>query len=350
MRTEHLFLAGLGSEVPELVSTEYAVQEGWYDEDLRHISGILSVAVSECKPAPEMAIGAAKVALQRSGHSANDFGVLMHSYTHHQGPDGWSSAHYVLRNTLNQPIPAMEIRQGCLGMLAAVEAASCRLIANPGHVAAMVTTGDNFSTPLVDRWRASKLFVFGDAGAAVVLSRRSGFARLLAVGSLSDSQMEALHRGGEDLFPPGVTVGRSLNFDERSEYMRRQWAAGAAPPMGHFGDKVAEVAERTLKEAGVSIDDIVRVCHIGFARGPLDTIYFDPLGIDFGRGVWDYTRRIGHTGAADLFLGLEHLWTTRQVVPGDYVLLIGAATGMEAGCAVVEILTSPESESEGVSC
>jgi 3-oxoacyl-[acyl-carrier-protein] synthase III len=341
MKTEYLFLAGLGSEVPDLVSTEHAVLKGWYDADQRRNSGMLSVAVSDSKPAPDMAIGAAKIALDRSGNTADDFGVLIHSYTHHQGPDGWSSAHYILRNTLGQSIPAVEIRQGCLGMLAAVEAAACRLIANPAYDAAMVTTGDNFSTPLVDRWRASKLFVFADAGAAVVLSRRSGLARLLAVGSLSESQKETNHRGGEDLFPPGVTVGRSLNFDERSEYMRRQWVVGNVPPMGHFGDKVAEIADRTMAEASVSIDDIARVCHIGFAREPLHAIYLDPLGVDADRGVWDYTRRIGHTGAADLFLGLEHLWSTRQVGSGDYVLLIGAATGMEAGCAVVEILTSP---------
>jgi len=95
------------------------------------------------------------------------------------------------------------------------------------------------------------------------------------------------------------------------------------------GSGTRSALETTLKEAGVSIDDIARVCHIGFARGPLDTIYLDPLGVDCDRGVWDYTRRIGHTGAADLFLGLEHLWSTRQVGPGDYVLLIGAATGTQ---------------------
>jgi 3-oxoacyl-[acyl-carrier-protein] synthase-3 len=344
MRTENLYLAGIGSVVPERVSTEHAVARGWYDEAHHTTSGMISIAVSESTPAPDLAIAAARIAVGRSGHDADDFGFLLHSYTHHQGPDGWSAAHYILRNTLDRPVPAVEIRQGCLGMLASVEAAANRLLANPSHPAALVTTGDNYSTPLVDRWRASGAFVFADAGSAVVVSRTGGFARLLAIGSLSDSRMEAVDRGGEQMFPPGVTVGRSLNFEERREYMRQQWAAGAAPPMGHFGDKIAAAAEMTLKQAGLTLDEITRVTHPGFGLGGLETIFFDPLGIDSDRGIWDYTRRVGHAGAADLFLGLEHLWTTGQVVPGDRVLLIGAAAGTEAGCAVVEILTAHESE------
>ena len=64
--------------------------------------------------------------------------------------------------------------------------------------------------------------------------------------------------------------------------------------------------------------------------------------MDEARSTWELSRTIGHTGVADLFIGLEHLWTTGQVTPGDHVMLIGAATGMEAGCAVVEITASPD--------
>lgn len=338
MRTEDLYLAGIGNYLPELVSTEHAVTEGWYDEVDQHASGMLSAAVAGPVPAPDMAIAAAEVALARSGHNPDDIGILLHCCTHHQGPDGWSAAHYVLHQTVNRPIPAVEIRQGCLGMQAAVEVAANRLIANPTHDAALITTGDNFSVPLVDRWRASKLFLLADAGSAVVVSRRDGFARLLALGSLSDSTMESLHRTGEELFPPGVTVGRGLNFQVRSQRVLEQWAAGANPPIRHFGAMVREIVERTLKEAGLTLDQVARVCHVGFGRVALDAMFLDPLDIDGDRGTWDYTRTIGHTGAADMFLGLEHLWSTGQVTPDDHVVLIGASTGMEAGCAVVEIM------------
>lgn len=70
-----------------------------------------------------------------------------------------------------------------------------------------------------------------------------------------------------------------------------------------------------------------------------------PLDVDEDKALWEYVNTIGHTGAADLFLGLEHVWRTGQVGPGDHVLLIGASTGMEAGAAVVRITESaPEAE------
>ena len=342
MRTEGLYLSGIGSVVPDRVSTEHAVAQGWYDEAARAASGIISVAVSESTPAPDLAIAAAQTAIARSGHGVDDFGILLHSYTHHQGPDGWSAAHYILRNTLDTRVPAVEFRQACLGMLGAIEAAANRLVANPSHPAALVTAADNFSTPLVDRWRSSSAFVLADAGSAVTVSRTGGFARLLAIGSMSDSRMEALDRGGEALFPPGVTIGRPLDFESRREFMRTQWAQGIAPPIGHFGDTVAAVTELTLKEAGLTLDEIARVTHPGFGWDGLDTIFLYPLGIEADRGVWEYIRRVGHASASEVFLGLEQLWTTGQVGVGDHVLVVSAGAGASAGCAVLEIVTAYE--------
>jgi 3-oxoacyl-[acyl-carrier-protein] synthase-3 len=341
MKVRGLYLAGIGSYLPEPVPTDDAVEQGWLGADRQAASRVVSVAVEPSVSAPDMAVRAARVALERSGHGPDDIAVLLHSNTYHQGPDGWSAPHYVLRNTLDRPIPALEIRQGCLGMLAALELAACRLMTRPEEEAALLTTGDNFSTPLVDRWTASGLFLFADAGSSLVLSRRGGFAEVLAVGSLSDAAMEPLHRGDEPLLPPGVTTGASLDFEKRIRYWRGQWAAGVKPPVNNFGDRVAEIAERTLKEAGLSMDQIARISHVGFDWEPLHGMFLEPLDLDAERGTWELSSRIGHTGVSDLVLGLEHLWLTGQVGVGDRVLLIGAATGMEAGCAVVEITAAP---------
>ncbi|MFY1634933.1 ketoacyl-ACP synthase III family protein [Solwaraspora sp. WMMB335] len=342
MKVKDLYLAGIGGYLPGSVSTALAVEKGWYDEQRRLASKMESVAVEETVPAPDMAVRAANTALHRSGHTPEEIGTLLHSNTYHQGPDGWSAPHYVLRNTIDRPVQAMEIRQGCLGMLAGLEVGACRLIAGAPEPAVLLTTGDNFSTPLVDRWNASGLFLFADAGAAVVLSRRPGFARLLAIGSLSEPSMEALHRGDEPLLPPSVTLGRALDFDSRLRYWRSQWAAGVKPPIADFGARVADIADRTLDEAGIGMSQVRRVCHIGFNWDPLHAMFLEPLGIDADRGVWDFSRTVGHTGVADLVLGLDYLWSGGHVVPGDHVLLIGAATGMEAGCAVLQITESPD--------
>lgn len=337
MKVRDLYLAGIGTYLPELVSTEHAVAQGWFDAGRRAASRMESVAVEPEVSAPDMAIRAARAALEQAELAADDYAVLLHSNTYHQGPDGWSAPHYVLHNTLDRPVPAVEVRQGCLGMLASLELAACRLAARPEETAALLTTGDNFSTPLVDRWTASGLFLFADAASSLVLSRRGGFAELLSVGSVSDSAMEALHRGEEPLLPPGVTTGAPLDFEKRIRYWRSQWASGVKPPINNFGDRVAEIAKRTLDEAGVSMDQVARVSHVGFDWDPLHGMFLEPLEIDADRGTWSISSRIGHTGVSDLVLGLERLWSGGEVGVGDVVLLIGAATGMEAGCAVVRI-------------
>ncbi|GAB1822130.1 ketoacyl-ACP synthase III family protein [Herbidospora sp. RD11066] len=369
MRFDDLYLSGLGSYLPGTVTTSDAISRGLYSAADREMSGMLSVMVAGDTPAPEMAAHAGNIAIKRSGHDPDDFIALLHSGSYHQGPDGWSAPHYVLRNTIDRPITALEVRQGCLGMLSGLRIAAGLLnegnnTAPPNRAdtaalrtratdaaqptgetdadrlgrnsdAVLLTTGDNYGTPLVDRWKASRMFLLADGGAAVVVSRKGGFAKVLAAGAVSHPEMEELHRGGETLFPPDLS--RGLNFEERVGWWREQWAAGVTPPMGHLGELVSEVALKTLEEAGSSIDRVKRVCHVGFTEGPLNDIYLDPLGIDAAKGTWELTRTTGHAGAADPFIGLEWLWTRGDVEPGDHVLLIGTAPGMESGCAVVEI-------------
>ncbi|MCE7082326.1 ketoacyl-ACP synthase III family protein [Streptomyces sp. ST2-7A] len=333
-------LAGVGSWLPEAVRTEEAVARGWYDPARRESSGMRAVRVAGAVPAPDMAVWAAETAVRRataSGLTADDYGALLHCATYHQGPDGWSAPHYVLRHTIDRPISAAQIGPGCLGMLVALEAAAHRLVADPSADAVLLTSADNFSAEVVDRWNSSKLFLLADGGAAAVVSRRPGFARLLSIGAASAPVLEELHRAGEQLFPPGITVGRSLNFEERSAFLRRQWEQGAAGPPVHFGEVVAETVGRVVAEAGTEPEKLARICHTGYAEGALYSIYLDPLDLEPDIGTWEFTRDIGHVGAADPFIGLDRLWTRGEVSPGDHVLLLAAGPGMEVACAVLEI-------------
>ncbi|MEV6669043.1 ketoacyl-ACP synthase III family protein [Streptomyces sp. NPDC051162] len=337
MRFDNLYLAGIAGWLPERMDTQRAVNEGLMDATVREVSGIEAVPVAGTTPAPDMAVAAARTAVERSGHAPDDFAALLHSDSHFQGPDGWSPQHYILRETLDRPISAVEVRQGCLGMLASLELAAHRLAFDPSRPAVLLTGGDNFGTPLADRWRDAGLFLLADGAAAAVVSARGGFARLLSCASLSDPGMEELNRGGEVLFPPPMTVGRPLDLEGRRRYWRDQWAAGTLPPMGDLGRLVEEVASRALEEAGLTMDDMDRVVHMGFSRIPLWDTFLSPLGIDEERGIWDFTRRTGHVGTADLIVGLDHLCSTEQLVEEDHVMLIGAAPGAEVSCVVARI-------------
>ncbi|MFF3767059.1 ketoacyl-ACP synthase III family protein [Streptomyces sp. NPDC001922] len=342
MKFEDTYLAGVGTYLPRTVTTEHAVEEGWYTKEAREASGLEAVAVEDVLPAVDMAAHAARTAIERSGHTADDFRGLLHSNSYYQGPEGWSPAHYVLGHTLNRPVSAFHVQHGCLGLLAALESAALRLAAGGEPDAAMLlTAADNFSTPLVDRWTSSSMFVLADSGSSLVVSRRGGFARLLAMDFVSQPGMEAMHRGDDPLFPPQEPVRRVMDFEGRLESWRERWAEGGSIPLADFGELIAATVERTLDAAGTSLDRIARVVHNGFNQDPLGVFLLDPLGLDVSHGTWDLNRRIGHASVSDFAIGLEHLWSTGEVVPGDQVLVLGFTTGMEAACALLEITARP---------
>lgn len=341
MKFEDIYLSSLGTFVPGLVTTEQAVESGWYDAEVREASGLESVAIADGLSAPEMAVLAATEALSRTDHAAEDFVALFHASAYHQGPDGWSPPHYVLNNTLQTPITALEVKHNCQGMLSALVFSAHRLASDARSSAVLVTAADNYCVPLVDRWTTASVSVFGDGAAAAVVSREGGIAKLLSVGTYSAPSMESLHRGSEPIFPPAVTVGRTMNFDERVKFWMEEWAKGNTPPMEHPGDVLQKALDEALEDAGVKADEIKRVCHPSATLDALRDQFLDPIGFSLDRGIWEHTRRVGHIGAADVFIGLEHLWSTRQVGPGDKVMLFTGGPGFEAGVAILEIVSEP---------
>ena len=56
MRMGDIYIAGIGSCLPDRLSSETAVAEGEYDEDSRALTGTLSVSVAGDTPAPDLAI------------------------------------------------------------------------------------------------------------------------------------------------------------------------------------------------------------------------------------------------------------------------------------------------------
>lgn len=337
MKVEGVHLAGMGTARVDGVSTAEAVRHGWWSEAERDRSGLEAISVAGPTPAPDLAVEAVRAALEHSAVSAESIDGLFHSSVHPQGPDGWSAPHYINRHTINRPVTSCEVRNGCVGAFSALQLAVCFLVAEPQRSAVLVTAADNFGTPAVDRWHASKQYVLADGGGALVLSKRDGFARLLAVGAVSDPELEFKHRSGEPLFPPSLTTGKPLDFRSRMEAFRQQSAAGLLPPVGDFGDILIECVGRTLAEAGVKQAEVARVVHDGFTRDGVRDMFLDPLGFPEEIGIWEYTKSVGHAGPLDMIRGLEHVWRSPETSAGDVVMVLGCAPGMEAACALVEI-------------
>ncbi|MER5769258.1 ketoacyl-ACP synthase III family protein [Streptomyces sp. NPDC001985] len=335
MKLENLHISGLGTYLPERMTSRRAVELGLYDEILMLDSGVTGTLIAGDTPPVDMAVSAARQALGRAGKDASEIDLLVHSCVLRQGPEMWYPGGYVARELGAGNIPAFEIRQGCNGMLAAMELAAGRLALDSGRSTALLTTADNFTSPTADRWRGyGPGTVIGDAASALLLDTTAGIARVRSVNHLLVPELEGLHRGGEPLFAPQAR--EAIDMVERARHFAR-----TGPPLAEVNETIAkwqaDVALRSLEEAGIGVGDIARAIYVNQGHYLVSQFFLDPLGIPESRSSWDFGRTVGHLAASDHMVALDHFLSTGQLKPGDHVLLAGAAPGFVVSSAVLTI-------------
>lgn len=352
MKPDGLFIAGIGSYLPTSMDCVEAVRRGWCDEETYLEDGWLGAAVAGDVSPCEMAVKAGDVALSRAQIEPQEIDIIFHAWSNDQGPPIWLPQFFVERRLIGRDIPAIGISQACVGMWTSAELAACYLLL-PGRNAAIVTGGDNWGfDPVVGmdpsfRWkyargtRTNRASVFGDAGVAMVLSRRKGFARFLAIGSRSLSGLEEAYRGGEPLFPPEVGTGRPVRMGRRVSDYADQRPAQAAAFGKLLNDARTALAWDVLSEAEVKPEDIRRVLHVHSGNIGYIKYILDPLGIDADKGMLDFGRRVGHLGIGDQIAALEYLIMTKQIDSGDRVLIMANGVGASLSSAVIEIDEQP---------
>jgi 3-oxoacyl-[acyl-carrier-protein] synthase III len=334
MRYEDLYVAGAALHTERVGTVAEALREGRCDERTAERSGIVSVAQSSGASAPELAAAAARTALARAGADPLDVELLLHATVQYQGHDLWAPASYIQRHTLGNRCPAIEIRQLSNGGMAALELAAGRLTAAGGRAAALLTTGDVFAEPAFDRWRSDPGAVYGDAGTALVLSRRAGFARVLSLVSVSDADLEGMHRGGDPFggMPFSIRTPIDLGLLQR-EFVEE---TGRSYTVARIGAGQDEALKRALSDADCDLSGIDWFVLPHFGRRRLQSVFLRRWGVPEERTTWEYGRTLGHLGAGDQFAGLAALAESGRTAAGQRCLVFGVGAGFTWSCAVLE--------------
>ncbi|MEJ3750555.1 ketoacyl-ACP synthase III family protein [Actinomycetes bacterium KLBMP 9797] len=334
-----LYIAGLGSELPEPTTVDDAERAGLVERRTLWRTEIESVCVAT-ESGPELAAAAARRALAQAGCAPDDVDLILHANTYFQGHDMWAPASYVQRVAVGNRCPAVEIRQMSNGGLAALELAAAYLTADPARTHALVTTGDRFCPPGFDRWRSDVGTVYADGGTALVLSSRRGFARLDSLATVSDPSLEGMQRGGDPFGDAPMSARSPVDV----EAMRKAFVAthGLDTVLDRIDAGQREAVKRALSEAGVELADIDRFVLPNLGRARLNAYFLDKLPIDPDRTTWSWGRRVGHLGAGDQIAGLAHLVADGGLHPGQRCLLAGVGAGFTWTCAVVQLLRRPK--------
>lgn len=332
-------VAAAAAWLPRATSAKSAVAAGEYTEDELTVNGIRCVPTAGADDTPpRMAALAGATALARAGDVRAD--LVLHASLYHQGRDYfWSPASYVQRELALGGAFAVNVGQMSNGGLAAFELGVGHVLSGrSGNV--LLTTADRFCGPGFARWSGDYGIVYGDGATALVLSARSGFARLLGLRSLTDPSLELMHRGTD---PLTATVS-ARPVDVRAAKRSYLGVVGLESILERSAAGVRHVVDAVLADAGVGIGDLAKVVLPNLGHQVLAAQYLAPLGIAAEQTLMDWGAHTGHLGAGDQLGAVARLVETRAVAPGDRVLLLGAGGGFSWTAAVLAIDEVPEWE------
>ena len=312
-----------------------AIAEGRADPAVRDRDGYVELSVCSDQSAPQMAVAAAEKALSDAGLAPESIGLVVHAWTHYQGHDFWSPAHFVAAGIGALRAVPIGVQQMCNGGAAAIQIAADRLAADPGLTAALVTTADRFDTSTFDRWRGDYGVAYGDGATALVLSRESGPYSLVSLATAAAPALEWMHRGVDPFGSKPMERGARIDVRRTKKAFLE---AGCGPKFAaEVGNAVRSVITEALGRAGLDPADsaLRHVALPRLGRSVLARAYHPALNDFLPAEPLDFGGDTGHLGAGDAAANLAVLHSKQLLKPGEYTLLLSAGAGFTWSCLLV---------------
>jgi 3-oxoacyl-[acyl-carrier-protein] synthase-3 len=339
MRFDDLHINGIGCDVGALTAVAAPLGAGEFTVDDVARTGQLSTAVAE-RHGPELAVRAGREALRQARELTGGAvwpSLCLHAGIYHHGIDFWHAASYVRDQLGVGSGPGLTLEVGAMSnsLIASMDVAASVLRGRPDHDAALLTAGDRFGGVGFPHWSTDIGIVYGDAGSALVMSRRPGVAVIRSIASFTEPSLEGLQRGDEPFRTASVAAHRPIDIRRR----KRQWLArhGAMEVNVRNADAVSTVVKIALADAGLDLPDLTKICAPHYGRRLLDSQILRPLGIPESQTMVDLGLRVGHLGASDQVVALDHLLRSGAAATGDHVLLLGIGVGMSWTAVVLEL-------------
>lgn len=333
MRWDDIYLAGCAAVLGDREDVAAAVAAGRYAREDMEADGYRSVCATDTGTAMDLAVAAAGTALTRSGVDHADVRLILHASCGPQGPEHIAPASYVQGRSVRGTGCALEVKQFSNGGMAALELAAAHLSAGPTPAAALLSTGDTFRLPAIDRYRSNPGNVLADGATGLVLTRggtRGGaVAALLCTTILGDGAYSDLEVGDASW----AGAGRERFLVEHGRRLLEM--------VGSMSALQRRCVAQALGETGLDSADITRWVFPNGGLAQVDHDFRTTFGIDESRTTWQWGRTVGHLGAGDQVAGLTHLLETGALRAGDLVALCGMGTGFSFSSAVLEILAPP---------
>jgi 3-oxoacyl-[acyl-carrier-protein] synthase-3 len=328
-----------------------AIQSGHLDASKAKRTGQASASQSSLAP-PDLAVAAARIALGRlasqrsTADSIPPIDYHIHSSLYFQGIDQWPSWHYVLSmlGYSGGPYMSFNLNNHSSGGMAALEIGASLVELRHDINSVLLTSSDRFSRPPFRPWSAEENLVFGDGGAAALLTSGAGFCRIVSSWTHTEPQLEGFARGNLEFYDfhdancPDLGERSAQFFPDRE---------GMAFFLRTIRGGISKACNSAVEEAQISLETIRFACLPFFGVNILQSDYLSVLGLDPAITTMSLGARLGHLGASDQLTGLDYALRTSRVKPGDHVLLLASGISFSWTAVVLRIEESLATAEDG---
>jgi 3-oxoacyl-[acyl-carrier-protein] synthase III len=322
-----LVITGTGSYLPSQRLDVWATAGQYDDADRGRIrdTGYRTVCAEDELYPPDMALLAARRALDSAQVDPSEIALLAVTAIHRHGHKRlWSPASWLQAELGCEQALPLTVNQGCNGQLLVLDIAST-FLAGRSEGSALVVAADRFGASGFERFTADYGIVYGDGAAAAVITRDRDAAgwRVLAAHSVSDPELEGLHRAAQ----PAPEKPELLNAEHDVRAAKRRFLAEQGQERLR---EATRSAVRRIRQDLIPDGDhprLRRVIYPNLGLALLRENYFPELPGGQDRSLWEFGSSVGHLGSGDQIAGLDYLTGHEESAPGDRVLLLGAGAG-----------------------
>lgn len=323
-------ITGTGAYLPETVLTNFDLEKmvDTSDEWIRQRTGIVERRIAEDDIATsDLSVQASRLAIKKAQIDPLEIEMILVATV---TPDTFfpSTACYVQKGIGAKNASAMDISAACAGFLYGLDLANGLIIS--GQYDTILVVGGEVFNNIVDWNDRNTCVLFGDgAGAAVVQATEEPKGILASYigsdGDYADIDLLGIPAGGSRMPVTPAAIDQNLNKIQMNG--REVFKLGVR--------LMPEAAERTLRKANVSIDDIdLLIPHQANLR--IIEAVGQRLGVPREK-VYVNVDKYGNTSAATVIIALDEAIQDGRAKPDDLILLVTFGAGLTWGSTLLRL-------------
>jgi len=325
--SENIAIEGAACAFPDRLLTieqVFEAEELELTDETSERLGIDTVAARQDESGAELAVAAARQALEAAAIEADSVSVILDCTT---SPQDFLAPAWNMSNQVQHDLGAKNAftvgfsGSGTTGLLVAIDFATSLLATDESLSSALIVASE---TPIADHRvldRDRPVTLFGDGAGALVLQRGGDGPQLLATELATDG---AQH---DACYIPGGAMKHPLREDLYAPTLDRE-----AYEAARSGESVRRLTETLCQRHCLDAALLTKLVAPNYSPGD-DTAFAAGLGLETVSGAEANRRAYGHVHATDLIL--NWLAAEAETTPGDHVLFGSHGCGYTAGATLV---------------